>query len=178
MDERVFEEQNDLQTLAISSDTLKSTLHEAFRAIDRGYDEIANFSTRYEHFVNIYNENKEMQVESFRDKEPEQFKVAFETYLGQEEEIDRMSVANFIRIFKLDSHDLKAQIRESPKECLRGASRFPSRLPVRQDATAERGAASRACAHRAAHERRRVRGHEDVPCGPRDADGEVPGALP
>lgn len=70
-EDHLFDEQNDLMSLAIGSELLIKETESISTAIDRVYDEVKEFSKQYEHFVEIYNENSQMDVEEFRKRDHE-----------------------------------------------------------------------------------------------------------
>ena len=70
-EDHLFDEQNDLMSLAIGSELLIKETESISLAIDTVYEEIKEFSKQYEHFVAIYNENALMEVEEFRKRDHE-----------------------------------------------------------------------------------------------------------
>ena len=58
-------------SLAIGSDLLIKETESISTAINSVYDEVKDFAKQYDHFVVIFNENAQMDVEEFRKRDHE-----------------------------------------------------------------------------------------------------------
>ena len=56
-------------SLAIGSDMLIRDTEQISRSIDEVYDEMKEYSTKYDYFVQIYNENIKMTPDDFRNED-------------------------------------------------------------------------------------------------------------
>lgn len=118
-EDHLFDDQNDLMSLAIGSDMLIRDTELISSQIDSVYSDMKDFAKVFDYFIQIYNENVNMQVEDFRHKEHEFINQTMNKLISQIEEIEQLDVKGSIRVVRFDGEKMKKRIRESPRNCLR-----------------------------------------------------------
>ncbi len=69
LEDHMFDDQNDLMSLAIGGEMLIRDTEEISRAVDSVYEAMKDFVKEYEYFVQIFNENDQMTEDDFRTKD-------------------------------------------------------------------------------------------------------------
>lgn len=67
----MFDDQNDLMSLTINSESIERDNIQISKTIDSVFEDMQVFVKQYDYFVQIFNENVSMQVDDFRHKEHE-----------------------------------------------------------------------------------------------------------
>jgi len=118
-EDQVYDEQQDLISLAIGNEFLTAETDRICGHLDSVYDEMRQFSTQYERFVKMYNDNIRMDVQSFREKDAEAIKHAIQKYEEQLMQTDQIDEANtVIKIIRLIIKAMKRKVRDTPIKCL------------------------------------------------------------
>jgi dynein heavy chain len=81
-DDKVLEDNNDLMSLAIGSDQLVVENEKIFYQVNKTFKRIEDFSDLYTGFVQLYNENVNLDIASFRQSDMEDFRTAIEKYIA------------------------------------------------------------------------------------------------
>ena len=76
LEEHLFDEQNDLMSLAIGSDMIQRETEHISQAIDGVYGELTSFVEKYKYFVQIHDENVHMKVSDFESSDNEEISKA------------------------------------------------------------------------------------------------------
>jgi dynein heavy chain len=115
--ERVIEEQNDLMSLAISSDSLLRETERIYDVIVEAFEDVIEYSKKFQHFIDFHYENLNTNYREYSDHES--FQKAIIKHQEQEEEIEHdFNPICDLLIFRLDANSLRSEIRPSPGKCL------------------------------------------------------------
>jgi len=117
-DDHLFDETNDLMALAIGSDFIYKETELTAERMEVVFTQIEEYSHMFHKFLAIYDENKKLDIESFRDKSASEIQMAMDMFITQSEQIDELETKSKIKICSLDSTEMKKTIRISPVNCL------------------------------------------------------------
>lgn len=105
-EEKMFEEQIDLLSLALRNENFKDLADSIKLSIENAYGAVKNHSEVFVHFLKVYHENIHMKVETFREKEIEEFRHAIEMYIKEEKELEEFEPTYNIKIMFLNAKKL------------------------------------------------------------------------
>jgi uncharacterized protein YozE (UPF0346 family) len=106
-------------SLAIGSEVLIRDNERILAMINKSFKSIEDFSQQYNKFVEMYNENINMDPNEYKEKDMDNIRTCIETYIEEEQEMEALQNTNDILIYRLDATNLRAIIKQSPTECLK-----------------------------------------------------------
>lgn len=126
-DDHLFDETNDLMALAIGSEFIYKETEQTADQMDTVFEKVEEYAEMFHKFLQIYSENKQVNMEDFRGQDPSSIQKAIDCFYKQSEEIDELEPKFKIKICSLDAQNMKKTIRTSPIQCINRLKEF---LPV------------------------------------------------